>query len=44
MNNLTYVSLFSSAGVGCYGFKQENFERITTCELLDKRILRNKEP
>ena len=20
----TYISLFSSAGVGCYGFKQEN--------------------
>ena len=38
MNNLTYVSLFSSAGIGCYGFKQENFDCITTCELLDKRI------
>ena len=21
----TYISLFSSAGIGCYGFKQENF-------------------
>ncbi|HEO0300076.1 TPA: DNA cytosine methyltransferase [Streptococcus agalactiae] len=24
-NALTYISLFSSAGVGCYGFKQGGF-------------------
>lgn len=24
-NTLTYISLFSSARVGCYGFKQEGF-------------------
>lgn len=30
----TYISLFSSAGVGCYGFKKEGYECIATCELL----------
>ena len=34
----TYVSLFSSAGVGCYGFKQSGFECIATCELLGERL------
>lgn len=34
----TYVSLFSSAGVGCYGFKQNGFECIATCELLNERL------
>lgn len=34
----TYISLFSSAGVGCYGFKLEGFECIATCELLEPRI------
>ncbi|MCG8213460.1 DNA cytosine methyltransferase [Tenacibaculum finnmarkense genomovar finnmarkense] len=35
---LTYISLFSSAGVGCYGFKMNGFECIATNELLTKRI------
>lgn len=35
---LTYISLFSSAGVGCYGFKQAGFECIATSELLEKRL------
>lgn len=35
---MTYVSLFSSAGVGCYGFKESGFECIATSELLDKRM------
>lgn len=35
---LTYISLFSSAGVGCFGFKQNNFECIATNELLPKRL------
>lgn len=35
---LTYASLFSSAGVGCYGFKQENYKCILTNELLERRI------
>lgn len=26
----TYISLFSSAGIGCYGFKLESFECIAT--------------
>lgn len=37
-NNLTYISLFSSAGVGCFGLKQENFLCIATNELLEKRL------
>ena len=31
----TYISLFSSAGVGCYGFKENGFECIATSELMD---------
>ncbi len=34
----TYVSLFSSAGVGCYGFKMEGFECVATNELLPTRL------
>ena len=35
---LTYISLFSSAGVGCYGFKKAGFECIATNELIERRI------
>lgn len=35
---LTYISLFSCAGVGCYGFKQQGFECIATNELDPKRL------
>jgi DNA (cytosine-5)-methyltransferase 1 len=35
---LTYISLFSSAGVGCFGFKQNGFECISTNEILTKRL------
>ena len=38
VNKLNYISLFSSAGVGCYGFKQAGFDCIATCELLEKRL------
>lgn len=38
MNSLTYISLFSSAGVGCYGFKMEGFDCVATNELLPKRL------
>ena len=38
MNQLTYISLFSSAGVGCYGFKMEGFDCVATNELLQKRL------
>lgn len=34
----TYVSLFSSAGIGCYGFKEAGFSCIATVELLEKRL------
>lgn len=37
-NNLTYISLFSSAGVGCYGFKMNNYECIATNELIERRL------
>jgi DNA (cytosine-5)-methyltransferase 1 len=37
-NPLTYISLFSSSGVGCYGFKQEGFECIATNELVGRRL------
>ncbi len=37
-NMLNYVSLFSSAGVGCYGFTQENFVCAASVELLSKRL------
>lgn len=35
---LTYISLFSSAGVGCYGFKLEQFYCVATVEILEKRL------
>ncbi|WP_262176511.1 DNA cytosine methyltransferase [Saccharococcus sp. Marseille-Q5394] len=35
---LTYISLFSSAGVGCYGLKMEGYKCIATNELLEKRL------
>jgi DNA (cytosine-5)-methyltransferase 1 len=35
---LTYISLFSSAGVGCFGFKDNGFDCIATNELLPKRL------
>lgn len=37
-NTLAYISLFSSAGVGCYGFKQEEFECVATNEIIDRRL------
>ncbi|MCK5459552.1 DNA cytosine methyltransferase [Candidatus Parcubacteria bacterium] len=36
--NLNYISLFSSAGVGCYGFKLENFNCIATNEIIERRL------
>lgn len=35
---LTYVSLFSSAGVGCYGFKMEGYHCIATNEIIERRL------
>lgn len=37
-NTLTYISLFSSARVGCYGFKQEGFECVATNEIIYRRL------
>lgn len=38
MSKRGYVSLFSSAGVGCYGFDLEGFDCIVTSELIERRI------
>lgn len=35
---MTYISLFSSAGVGCYGFKMEGFQCIATNEIIPRRL------
>ena len=35
---LTYITLFSSAGVGCYGFKKAGYECIATNELIERRL------
>ncbi|HHP7503749.1 TPA: DNA cytosine methyltransferase [Staphylococcus aureus] len=35
---MNYVSLFSSAGVGCYGFKQEGFKCAATSEIIERRL------
>ncbi len=37
-DRLTYISLFSGAGVGCYGFKMHGFECIATNEIVERRI------
>lgn len=38
MGKRGYISLFSSAGVGCYGFGLEGFDCIVTSELIERRI------
>ena len=35
---LTYISLFSSAGVGCYGFKIADYNCIATNEIVPRRL------
>lgn len=35
---LTYVTLFSSGGVGCFGFKMEGYHCVATNELISKRM------
>lgn len=37
-NIFTYVSLFSGAGVGCYGFLMEGFDCIATVEIIERRL------
>lgn len=37
-NRRTYITLFSSAGIGCFGFKLNGFDCIATNELLDVRL------
>lgn len=41
MNNrkkMNYISLFSGAGVGCYGFNIEGFDCIATNEIIERRL------
>lgn len=38
VRSMNYISLFSSSGVGCFGFKQEGFECIATSELIERRL------
>lgn len=33
-----YISLFSSGGVGCYGFKLSGFDCVVTNELIERRL------
>ncbi len=35
---LNYISFFSCAGVGCYGFKQEGFQCIASVEIEERRL------
>lgn len=35
---LTYVSLFSSAGIGCFGLSSNGFNCVITNEILEKRL------
>lgn len=37
-NKPTYIRLFSSAGIGCYGFKLEGFDCVATNELITRRL------
>lgn len=37
-DKLTYISLFSGAGVGCYGFKMKKYECVATNELIERRL------
>lgn len=37
-NKLTYISLFSGGGVGCFAFKEVGFECIATNEYLERRL------
>ena len=34
----TYISIFSSAGVGCYAFKKNGFSCIATNEIIERRL------
>lgn len=38
MKKLSYVSLFSGAGIGCYGFSLENYDCIATNEIIERRL------
>ena len=35
---LTYLSLFSSAGIGCFSFKLESFECVASVEIIKRRL------
>ena len=35
---MNYISLFSSSGVGCFGFKEEGYNCIASSELIERRL------
>lgn len=35
---MNYISLFSSGGVGCFGFKRAGFDCIATSEIIERRL------
>lgn len=37
-NKLTYISLFSGGGVGCYGFKEQDYICVATNEYIERRL------
>ena len=38
LKNPNYISLFSGAGIGCFGFKLEGFDCIASVEIWEKRL------
>ncbi len=38
VKKLTYISLFSSAGIGCYGFSRNGFDCVATVEIINRRL------
>lgn len=36
--DLTYITLFSSGGIGCHGFKMEGYHCVATNEIIEKRM------
>ncbi len=37
-SKITYISLFSGAGIGCYGFSMEGFDCVATVEIIERRL------
>ncbi|MBQ9565566.1 MAG: DNA cytosine methyltransferase, partial [Synergistaceae bacterium] len=37
--SMTYITLFSSAGVGCHGFQMEGYHCVATNEIIERRMM-----